>query len=321
MSRLIAISLLCASASAQTEILCGPVTRSFADEFKNVSTIETGTFYRLVRCGYSLAASATFYQSGTLLNPGGDLLKVFSAKDENCLNSVTSTVSSDGGLTINSNTPSVPFSGTQESATGDGIMPRVCIYVTCMATTGPCDVASLKIKDYYGRRSTKVASSSSSPSVASTIIGIIIPILICCAIVACVMRARSLRNAQNAAAMGGAPGMGPPVAMAVPAGSYPAYPAYPAYPGAHAANGAGGYPPQPYGGNPYGPKVGMQRESSLRGRVSRISGASPIGNPPPAPRSPLSVRRSVRRTRIRPAVRRAAVPRVRRAALRRAGSE
>ena len=264
MFRAVSLSLLCAltltlvSAADTSEIICGPANLRFATLYPGVTSIQAGQYYRLVRCGYTLASSATISQSGTLSNPGNGIIKLFSAKDTNCLNNFTTTaVTPDGGVTINGNS-GVSFSGTQESATGDGTMPRVCLYVTCAQSS--CTVvgggANLEILNYYGRRT---IASSSSTSVVSIIIGIVVPVLICCAIVACVMRARALRNAGNVASMG-APGMGggPPAVMAVPAGSYPA--GYPGYPGAPVAYGApGGYPPQPYG-NPYGQKVITQRE-------------------------------------------------------------
>ena len=172
------------AALAQTySTICGPATLYFPN-----ATLPAGNHQRLVRCGYTLAGSATFLQSFTLVNPQSALLKLVSARDTNCEQPYLSVApASDNALGYTTSSTTLAMTGQPQAATGDSTgEPRVCIYVSCVS--GTCATSGLALSNYYGKRQTAPASGGSSSGgggsapVGGVVGGIVVLV---CLLVAC----------------------------------------------------------------------------------------------------------------------------------------
>ena len=130
--------LLVSPAHAQSySTICGGGGTTVPIPGPYTASLPVGTYVRFVRCGYTLAPTATFLQQFTLTNPQGALLKLVSARDVNCEQAVLSTApASDNALGVTVSSTSLALSGQPQSATGDSTgEPRVCIYVSCAGTS------------------------------------------------------------------------------------------------------------------------------------------------------------------------------------------
>ena len=161
--RTLALLLLVSHALAETTVICGPATLPF-----NGTTLAKGVFYRLARCGYTLAPTASLNQAFTLTNPAGALLKVYSARDTACEALVTTTPpAGDNAWGVSTSSKSLQVATPYVTATGDSSgEPRVCVIATCV--TGSCNGVGLALTNYYGRRSTCSAGQSWTGATCTT---------------------------------------------------------------------------------------------------------------------------------------------------------
>jgi hypothetical protein len=109
-----ALLLAAGPARAQTySTICGPARLTIPN-----ATLAAGSFQRAVRCGYTLAGSAIFMQSFTLLNPQGALIRVMSARDANCEQPyLPYAPNSDNALGYTTTSTSFAMTGQPQSAT------------------------------------------------------------------------------------------------------------------------------------------------------------------------------------------------------------
>ena len=189
-----ALLLAAGPARAQTySTICGPATLTIPN-----ATLAAGSFQRAVRCGYTLAGSAIFMQSFTLLNPQGALIRVMSARDANCEQPyLPYAPSSDNALGYTTTSTSFAMTGQPQSATGDSSgEPRVCIYVGCAAST-TCSTSGLALDSYYGKRQTSsgtASGGSSSSSVVGGVVGGIILLVIIFVVFSWVWRCKAMQQ-------------------------------------------------------------------------------------------------------------------------------
>jgi hypothetical protein len=186
--------LLISPAHAQTySTICGGGGTTVPIPSPYTATLPAGTFVRIVRCGYTLASTATFLQQFTLTNPQGALLKIVSARDTNCEQAVLSSApASDNALGVTVSSTSLALSGQPQAATGDSTgEPRVCIYVSCANPGGSCPTTGLVLSNYVGKLQTAPASGGGGSSTVGGIVGGVIALVCLCTAFAWFWRCQS----------------------------------------------------------------------------------------------------------------------------------
>ena len=194
--------LLVSPAHAQTySTICGGGGTTVPIPGPYTASLPVGTYVRFVRCGYTLAPTATFLQQFTLTNPQGALLKLVSARDVNCEQAVLSTApASDNALGVTVSSTSLALSGQPQAATGDSTgEPRVCIYVSCAGTSGNCATTGLALTNYIGKRQTAPASGGGGSSSVGGIVGGVIAVVFLCTAFAWFWRCQSQMRQHDAA--------------------------------------------------------------------------------------------------------------------------
>ena len=250
-------ALLASPARAQTySTICGPVRLLIPN-----ATLAAGTFQRVVRCGYTLASTAIFLQSFTLLNPQSALVTLVSARDANCEQPfMPYAPTSDNALGITTSQTTFPLVGQPQTATGDSTgEPRVCIYVGCVS--GTCNTQGLGVDSYLGKRQTAPASggssSSSSSSAVGGAIGGVIMLLVLCSVVAFVYRCKREQREREMALQMQRQAQIQQMASAQPQVMVQGFPQQ------QMAMGMGGAPVM-MGGQPYANQVRLMRATTSR---------------------------------------------------------